>query len=242
MIQVADGVFVGQGTDVSWLALVEGQDVTLVDTGYPKDHTRLVAELASIDRRPGDVRAVLVTHAHVDHVGGVEPFTARGVPVHVGAPELPNARGEVHEQASPLDVARRAWRPGVAAWSIRIMRAGGLEHPTIPGALPVPEGPIDVPGNPVAVASPGHTTGHTAFLLPDVGVIATGDALVTDHPVSRVVGPQLIPDFFAHAPDQAVASLHALAATGAQVVVPGHGPVWHDGVGRAVEQALAHRA
>ncbi|KQY60734.1 MBL fold metallo-hydrolase [Aeromicrobium sp. Root495] len=242
MEQVADGVFVGQGTDVGWLALVDGEDVTLVDTGYPKDHGRLVAGLAALGRRPQDVRAVLVTHAHVDHVGGVAPFSRLGVPVLVGTEELPNARGDVHEQAAPLDVAKRSWRPGVAAWSLRIMRAGGLEHPTVPEAQPVPEGRLDLPGHPVAIACPGHTSGHTAFHLPDVGVVATGDALVTAHPVSRVDGPQLIPDFFAHAPDRAVSSLSALAATDARVVVPGHGPTWRDGVGRAVEQALSHRA
>ena len=48
------------------------------------------------------------------------------------------------------------------------------------------------------VPTRGHTSGHTAYLLPSTGAILTGDELVTGHAVLRGTGPQVLPAFFNH--------------------------------------------
>ncbi len=240
MQQVGDDAFAGTGTDVRWLVVREGRDLTLVDTGYPGDVAGLEQGLAVIGHSPGDVRAVLLTHAHVDHVGAVNHLhDAYGVPVLMHPAEVPLARGERTEQAGPRDVLVRAWRPRVALWSARIMRAGALRHPHAEHAeawVADPTG-LDLPGAPVPVPCPGHTSGHTAYLFRDAGVVATGDALVTGHPAARRKGPQRLPDFFSHVPDEARASLDVLADLDADTVVPGHGHVWRGRLADAVAQA-----
>jgi glyoxylase-like metal-dependent hydrolase (beta-lactamase superfamily II) len=163
---------------------------------------------------------------------------AYGVPVLMHPDEVPLARGERREQAGPLDVLVRSWRPSVAAWSARIMRAGALRHPKVAHAEAwAGPTPLDLPGRPVPVPCPGHTSGHTAYLFADAGVVATGDALITAHPVSRTDGPQRVPDFFSHAPEPARTSLSALADLDADTIVPGHGPVWRGRLADAVAQA-----
>ncbi|MDP9429592.1 MAG: MBL fold metallo-hydrolase [Actinomycetota bacterium] len=103
---------------------------------------------------------------------------------------------------------------------------------------PLPAGgELDLPGGPVPVPTHGHTSGHTAFSLPRVGVVLTGDALVTGHPTSARRGPQLLPRFFSSDPDRTVAALDALDRLDADVVLPGHGepfrgPVRDAGPGR----------
>jgi glyoxylase-like metal-dependent hydrolase (beta-lactamase superfamily II) len=224
---------------VGWLAVRDGHDLTLVDTGWPGDVASLEAGLATIGHHPRDVRAVLLTHAHVDHLGGLNHLhDAYGVPALMHPDEVPVARGERREQAGPIDVLVRSWRPSVAAWSARILRAGALRHPRVAHAEAW-AGPtrLDLPGRPVPVPCAGHTSGHTAYLFADAGVVATGDALVTAHPVTRVDGPQRLPDFFSHAPEAARASLSALAGLDADTVVPGHGPVWRGRLADAVAQA-----
>lgn len=241
MQQVGEHAFLGTGTDVGWLAVRDGRDLTLVDTGWPGDTAALEAGLHAIGHSPRDIRAVLLTHAHVDHTGGLNHLhDTYGVPVLMHPDEVPLARGERREQAGPLDVLVRAWRPGVAAWSTRILRAGALEHPRVEHAAAWPGATaLDLPGGPVPVPCPGHTSGHTAYLFPGAGVVATGDALVTAHPVTKVDGPQRLPDFFSHAPEAARTSLSVLADLDADTVVPGHGPVWRGALADAVAQAQA---
>src|SRR4051794_5579186 len=115
--EVADDVFLGCGTEVNWVLLREGTDVTLIDSGYPGDTARVESSIRAIGRRPEDVRAVLITHAHVDHIGGVNHFAERyGAAVYTGATEVRHAHRDYLEQASPKDVVTNLWRPGLWPW------------------------------------------------------------------------------------------------------------------------------
>lgn len=235
--EVAPGVFRGRGTQVNWYLLRVADGVTLIDGGYPGDADRLEASVRALGRRPEDVRAVLLTHAHVDHLGGVSRFAARhGTPVHTGAVEVRHAHREFLEQAGPKDVVANLWRPGVLPWTARIVRAGALAHVAVPTATAFPaDGPLDLPGAPVPVATPGHTSGHTCYHLPAVGAVVTGDALVTGHALLRASGPQLLPAMFHHG--DPVAGLAPLANLDADLVLPGHGEPWHGALAAAVARA-----
>lgn len=234
VVEVAPHVYLGRGTDVNWVLVREGSDVTLIDAGYPGDAEPVAESIRAIGCRPEDVVAVLVTHAHVDHLGGVPRFADR--PVYTGATEVAHARRDYLEQASALDVARNLWRPGLWPWLARVLRVGVLADVRLPSARPLPSlGPLDVPGRPVAVPTPGHTSGHTAYLLPDAGAVATGDALVTGHPALRRDGPSVLPSFFnAHDPMPALAALEVVDAG---VVLPGHGDPLHRPIRAVVAEA-----
>ncbi len=239
MFQIARDVFSAEGTAVNWLLVREGDALTLVDGGYPGDLGAVIASIHEIGHRPEDVQAILVTHAHVDHVGAVGRFHATyGTPVLMHADEVPNATGADPQSATPADVALRSWRPRVLRWSLGIMRVGATQHPTFDHARPLADcEQIDVPGRPTTVHLPGHTEGSCAYVFGDAGVVATGDALITGHPVSTIRGPQLLPDFFSHDPTGALASLDRLAQVDADTVAPGHGDPWTGSLATAVEQA-----
>lgn len=237
----ADGVWLVTGTDVNWVLVSEGGELTLVDTGWPADFQNVDSSLARIGRRLSDVTAVLLTHAHPDHIGGAERLRARGIPVWVLAAEAAHARGQVIEEVSVPQILRAAWRPRVLLWAGRIARAGATRAERLTEVTPFEarSAALDLPGRLVPVPTPGHTSGHCAFHLPDRGALVVGDALATAHPVSRVAGPQLCPRMFNHDEAAAVASLQSLAGLPADVVLPGHGPVYRGSPGSAVEHALA---
>lgn len=235
--QVADGVFFGRGTEVNFVVLRDGSDVTLIDTGYPGDRRTVEDALREIGAQPADVRAVLITHAHVDHIGSVNHFAdTYGAAVYTDPIEVRHAHRDYLEQASRRDVLVNAWRPGVLPWLARVMRAGVTEHVVVPSARPFPgAGALDVPGRPVPVATHGHTSGHTAYFLPDAGAVVTGDGLVTGHATLRRTGAQVLPGFFNHG--DPVTGLRPLATLAADLVLPGHGALLHRPIAAAVSEA-----
>jgi glyoxylase-like metal-dependent hydrolase (beta-lactamase superfamily II) len=125
MDQAADGVWLVTGTDVNWVIVADGDEVTLVDTGEPRDLTQVLSSLERTGRALGDVSAVVLTHAHPDHIGAAERLRSdRGIPVRLLAAEAPHARGHLIEEAAKLQILRAAWRPQVLLWVLRILRAG----------------------------------------------------------------------------------------------------------------------
>ena len=164
MDQAADGVWLVTGTDVNWVLVADGDEVTLVDTGEPRDLPRVLSSLQRIGRAPGDVSAVVLTHAHPDHIGAAERLRAdRGIPVRLLNAEAPHARGQIIEEAPALQVLRAAWRPQVLLWVLRILRAGAtrVERLTEVKPFEAGSGPLDVPGGLLLPCRSMHSCGST---------------------------------------------------------------------------------
>lgn len=242
VLEVADGVHYVEASHTNFLLVREGEEVTLVDSGYPKDRELLEASLRTIGRRVADVAAMVLTHAHVDHLGSAEWLRAtHGVPVHCHEAEAPQARGELREAISQRDLAVRLWNPAVVAFVVNAISKGALnpEHLTAVATFADGES-LDVPGTPVAIHTPGHTRGHAALHLPDRGVLIAGDALLTVDLWRRSRrGPQLIRAPFNADHEQALASLARLETLEADVVVPGHGRPYRGTPAQAVAEARA---
>jgi glyoxylase-like metal-dependent hydrolase (beta-lactamase superfamily II) len=239
VVEVAPGVHHARAKHVSWVLVTDGGDVTLIDSGYPGDRARVIASLDRIGRSPADLSAVLLTHGHPDHIGSAEYLRrVQGLPVLAHEREAANARGERIEQVSELTLLRMLWRPDVVWWLFDVLRLHGARPERLRDLALFTEGRLDVPGAPVAVPTPGHTSGHTSFHLPDRGALLVGDALMTGHALVSRRGPQLLPAFFNTDTGQARASLQRLSGLTADVVVPGHGPAFSGDPALAVSQAL----
>jgi len=241
--RVSGAVHLATGTNVNWALVTDGDAVTLVDAGYPNDAKALFASLEQIGRRPEDVQAILLTHAHLDHLGGIPAFRSRHeVPVLTGAEEARHARREYLEQITPLQMLRQCTSRSGLRWVGQTLRAV-MPHLSLSltdvTAVPA-DVALDVPGGLVPIATPGHTSGHTAWLMPSAGILFTGDALISAHPLSRLAtGPQLIPEVFNEDDAAMVRSLRNIADLPADVVVPGHGPAIHGPLPELVAKALS---
>jgi glyoxylase-like metal-dependent hydrolase (beta-lactamase superfamily II) len=236
---IADGTYLVHGSNTNWVILTEGDAVTLIDTGYPGDRTALLASLAEVGSAPEAVQAILITHAHTDHLGNAEHLRAAyGTPVYLHEAEVPHARREFLHQVGVGTVLRNGWRPGVLPWAVHALRSGGTAHVPVASPEPFPRsGPLDLPGRPVPVHTPGHTDGHSAYHLPQAGVVISGDALATGHPTSRIEGPQLLPEMFDRERSRALASLALFEKLDGDVLLPGHGPAHTGSVRDAALQA-----
>lgn len=242
MSEVAKDVFCLSGTDVNVGILREGSDLTMIDGGWPGDVEAIEEALRSIGHKPEDVRAILLTHAHVDHLGAVDAFHRRfGTPVYSDPVEVHHAAREYLEQAG-TDEVEQGPMPQTMEWWERVQKVGAEQDIKITDVQPVGDGPMDIPGRPVPVATHGHTSGHSAFLVPSVGVIATGDALVTGHACSTKQGPQPCPWFFNHSRSEALEALDLLEGVDADVILPGHGDPMNMKLADAVKAARTFAA
>jgi glyoxylase-like metal-dependent hydrolase (beta-lactamase superfamily II) len=224
----------GPGLINSYL-LEDGGQVTIVDAALSGLWGALLAELEAMGRSLDDVRALVLTHAHPDHLGFAERLRReRGVPVYVHAADAPLARGGGGGN-------RAGWGPTRIGPLLRFLLyaapRGGLRTQPVSEVATLSDGAtLNVPGAPRVIHLPGHSPGSVALHVPTLASLFVGDALVTLRVTTGEVGPQLSP-FTADAA-QARASLDRLAGLGleAQWVLPGHGEPWTGGLAEALRR------
>jgi glyoxylase-like metal-dependent hydrolase (beta-lactamase superfamily II) len=236
---ITDSVHFAQTELVNWTLVTDDSGVLVIDAGFPGQRDEVIDSVRQLGYGIDDIHAFLLTHAHVDHFGSAIWFAkTHGTPVFCHAAEVGHAHREYLEQVSIGQLMAKLWRPRYLKWSATIGFKGALRRAGIPTAHALTEEvAAALPGTPMAIPTPGHTGGHCSYLVD--GVLVSGDALVTGHPVSKLQGPQLLPGLFNHDQDSCVRSLSALGMLDAEVVLPGHGPVWRGPIREAAERAAA---
>ena len=226
---------IGRGMVNSYL-VEDGGDVTIVDAGAPAYWGQLPAELAAIGRSLDDVRSVVLTHGHSDHIGFAERIRSeRGTPIRVHELDAALARGEVPNPAKGLGPTRV--RP-LLEFMLFSLRNGMMRIPRITEVATFGDGTtLDVPGAPRVILVPGHTPGSAALLFAGHDALFVGDAMATHSVTTGDDGPRISP--FTADPVQALASLDRLLDVQAGLVLPGHGQAWSGGVAAAVAAVRA---
>ena len=235
MSAITEGIHrIGSGLVNSYL-VEEAGEVTIIDAGMPSYWTDLPAELEAMGRRLDDVRAVVLTHGHSDHIGFAERARReRGLPVSVHELDATLARGEVPNPAK-----------GGAVRPLPLLRFllfgivhGALRTKNLTEVVTFGDGAtLDVPGSPRVILVPGHTPGSAALHVPSRDALFVGDALSTIAVTTGVTGPMIAP--FTADRAQALASLARLDGIEAGWLLPGHGQPWTGGVGEAVRHIRA---
>lgn len=222
--RAAETFFVN-GPASNWVILRDGKEFTLIDGGYPGDIQAVLGGIRSLGLKPGNAAAMLVTHSHIDHTGAADYLENAGVPVLVAAPEVEAMKGTEKFQVAPMDIIKRSWRPRVMKWTLHVRAAGGLKSNSIASARTWSGNELaGLPGSPQALPTHGHSPGHTAYYLPAVRALITGDALVSGHGFSAFNGPQMLDPIFHHDLAGAYGALAQISAVDAALILPGHGP------------------
>lgn len=240
MRQVGDNVFALGTRGHNFYMLTDGDDVTIVDAGCSGEWAKLIAGLRFAGWSLADVAGVVVTHTHADHFGLARRMQESGLEVSVHEDEKPRALGSYPGRyaATPAELpmlsvyALRTFVPMVVAGLLK------LEHTK--EVTTFEDGDtLDLPCQPLAVHTPGHTEGHTMFHCPDLGLLFTGDGLITMDLIGPNRGPQMIERRFNLDHEQAVESLDRIVDLEAEILLPGHGMPWKISPSEAVSMALS---
>lgn len=181
--------------------LALGHDrVVLVETGPPAYIPLLSEGLAARGLAPADVTDVLLTHAHWDHLSNIMMFPRARV--WIGAEELAWAR------SLPDDA------PFMSRLHIEELHGRGDEVGTVSG------GDTILPGV-TAVATPGHTPGHLAYVVQARGgpVIFAGDAVKN---LYELATGEVDSTLDLDASRESVHQLRARMSSTGALLVPGH--------------------
>jgi hydroxyacylglutathione hydrolase len=194
---------VGVETGGAYAWIVRSQHgAVLVDAGMDGSGAAIVGELRAQGLAPSDVRAVLITHGHPDHVAAVTRFPA--ATVFVGAADAAMIRGDRSHDA-PFGTIVGALLPlSPAPPAMTELRGGeALEFDGI---------------HFTAVATPGHTPGSMMYLHGPM--LFTGDSLMRKGDGLTTVGW-----LFSEDPGRNLAALPALLELPFETIADGHAGV-----------------
>jgi glyoxylase-like metal-dependent hydrolase (beta-lactamase superfamily II) len=221
-MRIRDGLHrLGNGLVNAYL-VEEAGEVTIIDAGVPGYWSDLPAELGSMGRTLADVRAIVLTHGHSDHIGFAEWARREGqIPVSVHELDAALARGEVPNPAKGMGPVRL--RPLLSFLVFGALK-GALRTPRLGEVGTYLDGAtLDVPGAPRVILVPGHTPGSAALHVPSHDALFIGDAIATVAVTTGETGPMIAP--FTADPAEARRSLDRSWIRCGQRS-PGRSPTW----------------
>lgn len=184
--------------------LVGHDSLWIIDPG-PNDASHVDAVVAAVEGRP--VQGILVTHNHLDHSPAARPLQALlGAPVYGygGLPEelLHQCDEEIDPEFLPDNALLGGETIGSGQWRLQVLH------------------------------TPGHFPNHLCYMLPDFGIVFTGDHIMGWS--TTVISPPLgnLSDY--------LDSLDIIAQTGAVRLMPSHGDPVDNALSR-IEDVRAHR-
>jgi glyoxylase-like metal-dependent hydrolase (beta-lactamase superfamily II) len=197
LIKVADGVYAAiakPGGLASGNAgfVIGDEGVLIFDTfGTPAALEELIGEIQKLTKLP--IKFAVNSHYHLDHTGGNQVLTARGVPIFAhdnvlkwqttknrrflpSSEELQKRRADAAKQLSDTPADQKEKRTQLERQISRYeaMAAITLTNPTVTfgsGSVRLYLGKREV----VLATLPGHTGGDVFAYVPDANVVFTGD-------------------------------------------------------------------
>ncbi|TSD66752.1 MBL fold metallo-hydrolase [Inquilinus sp. KBS0705] len=214
-----------------------GKGWVLVDTGLKGSSKKIIAMAESIFGPGSRPSAIVLTHGHTDHAGGLpELLKIWDVPVYAHTMELPYLTGK--SAYPPVDPEVGGGLMSLTSWMLPTKPINVSRNLT---EIDMYDGIPELPEWKV-IHTPGHTPGHISLFLPLNTTLIAGDAFTTTPAESalslltytkKISGP---PKYITSDWIAAAKSVRKLAALQPRIAATGHGPVMR---GRELQTELS---
>jgi glyoxylase-like metal-dependent hydrolase (beta-lactamase superfamily II) len=183
--------------------LINGKELTVIDTGTSGNAQKTVEYIQKIGHQPTDVKTIILTHCHMDHMGSVKELK-----------DLTSAKVAVHmEDADYVSGKKPLPKPK----NVLFRAVSSFVKPE-----PVQVDVILKEGDKIAgltvIHTPGHTPGSIMLLNEEKRVLFAGDTLRYDG--KKVSGA---PENFSVDPNQVRESIAKASKLNFDIMLPGHG-------------------
>ena len=209
---IIDGLAMLPGLVNSYVMDGPGGSV-LIDTGFPGAAPKILAGIRALGKRPEDIRHILLTHAHPDHIGGAAALKrATGAQIYIHAVDAPivETGGPFRPTGTAPGLRNLIFKTLVLGWVKRV-EPTAVDH-RLEGGRGVP-----FDDDLRAIHIPGHCAGQLAFLWRRAGgVLFTADACVN---MRGMQIPAAVEDYA-----RAQVDVRMLAALPFEIACFGHGP------------------
>ena len=220
--QIVGGLYMLPVGPVNTFLLKTSDGCALIDTGLPGSAEKIVSAIRQAGKNVADIRHIILTHAHPDHIGSFAALKKRT-----------NARAYMHPADAYIAASGKGFRPMKAAPGLKrgvmfrlfvrpmpSVEAAPIEHAVEDGEMLLP--------SLTAIHVPGHCAGQIALLWQQHGgVLIAADAC------SNLMGLGLSLALGYEDLEQGRRSLHKLSALDFRVACFGHGkPILKDAASR----------
>jgi glyoxylase-like metal-dependent hydrolase (beta-lactamase superfamily II) len=188
--------------------LVDEHGVVIIDTGLPCDRWLLQRGLRQLGIKPADVRALVLTHGHLDHTGNLAWLKSWcGAPIYAHPLEQSHIDGTFSYA-------------GAARWCGRLEQAGRTVFGYTSAKIDVPlanDEELPFWGGLRVIHLPGHTDGHCGFYSEKHRLLFSGDLFA-----SYWFSVHLPPGILNSSPEKIAASIHRAASLETIGFLPNH--------------------
>jgi hydroxyacylglutathione hydrolase len=218
--KVADGVYRIPARAANTYLVEAANGLVLVDTGMPGSEKRILKAIAGLGREPGDVKLILLTHRHLDHIGSAAALKKETSGMLVSHPfEKPYVAGTL------VIITPRAWSLygrivrrvfAVASSTMKLFRLIKY-HPVHVDEAADEESVLENVGLDGSIVwTPGHTKGSVSLFLNKSRVAIIGDLLTSKR-------GKLVEPMFMENTSQTKSSVQRILDLDPVTLCPGHG-------------------
>jgi glyoxylase-like metal-dependent hydrolase (beta-lactamase superfamily II) len=205
-MEIIQGIHQVDGINANIYVVISGEKLIIVDTGMPKSAWKIVDYVHRIGQQSSNVSKILLTHCHMDHVGGACELK-----------ELTNAKVAIHQEDVDFVSGKRTLlRPKGITESLFKAASHFVKFTPVQPDIILKEN--DEVNGLTVIHTPGHTPGSISLLDRERRLLFVGDTLRFSQ--GKLSGP---PEGFTLNMEQAMQSIKKISELDFDVMLSGHG-------------------
>ena len=207
------------------MLVITEEKITLVDTGLRESAPHVLDFIRCIGRSPEEIGLVIITHNHIDHMGGL-----REIKEHTGA-KVAVHRDDIGERLHPPAAGSR-YREPLARVKSKLQTVFSVLHEDVDFVLEGGE-VLDCLGGLEVIHTPGHTPGSISLYSRNHRVLMTGD-LIRKRRKTLMLPPAMVSSSL----KQNLESVRKLAGIETDILCFGHGLPLFEEVAEKIQELL----